>query len=148
MARGFTASVTGSSGGEACSGSSLTARFWRCEHHLHQQRLTPALGQVERFAGGQQVHPLTGAEPGGWGWTDLSGAVPDADDTAAALLALAAVGGVASCGGDDKKSSPDAAGAAGAAGEQPDTPTGGTGARTSGGGTGGSSPATGGHGGR
>ncbi len=34
-------------------------------------------------------HPFTGAEPGGWGWTDLSGAVPDADDTPGALLALA-----------------------------------------------------------
>jgi len=34
-------------------------------------------------------HPFTGAEPGGWGWTNLSGAVPDADDTPAALLALA-----------------------------------------------------------
>lgn len=33
-------------------------------------------------------HPFTGADPGGWGWTDLSGAVPDADDTPAALLAL------------------------------------------------------------
>lgn len=32
-------------------------------------------------------HPFTGADPGGWGWTDLSGAVPDADDTAGALLA-------------------------------------------------------------
>lgn len=36
----------------------------------------------------REVHPFTGAEPGGWGWTDLSGAVPDADDTPAALLAL------------------------------------------------------------
>jgi len=34
-------------------------------------------------------HPFTGADPGGWGWTDLSGAVPDADDTPGALLALA-----------------------------------------------------------
>ncbi|MBN2291235.1 MAG: squalene--hopene cyclase [Pirellulales bacterium] len=34
------------------------------------------------------VHPFTMAAPGGWGWTDLSGAVPDVDDTAAALLAL------------------------------------------------------------
>ena len=34
-------------------------------------------------------HPFTGASPGGWGWTNLSGAVPDADDTAAALLTLA-----------------------------------------------------------
>ena len=28
-------------------------------------------------------HPFTGADAGGWGWSDLSGAVPDADDTAA-----------------------------------------------------------------
>ena len=34
------------------------------------------------------VHPFTGAAPGGWGWTDLSGAVPDADDTPGALIAL------------------------------------------------------------
>ena len=37
------------------------------------------------------VHPFTHAAPGGWGWTDLGGAVPDADDTAGALLALAAI---------------------------------------------------------
>lgn len=36
-------------------------------------------------------HPFTGANPGGWGWTDLSGAVPDADDTPAALLAISHV---------------------------------------------------------
>ena len=35
-------------------------------------------------------HPFTGADPGGWGWSDLSGAVPDADDTPGALLALSA----------------------------------------------------------
>jgi len=35
-----------------------------------------------------QRHPFTGADPGGWGWTNLSGAVPDADDTPAALIAL------------------------------------------------------------
>jgi squalene-hopene/tetraprenyl-beta-curcumene cyclase len=35
----------------------------------------------------RDVHPYTNAAPGGWGWT---GAVPDADDTAGALLALAA----------------------------------------------------------
>lgn len=39
----------------------------------------------------QRRHPFTGAMPGGWGWTDLSGAVPDADDTPAALLALASL---------------------------------------------------------
>ena len=34
------------------------------------------------------VHPFTGAAAGGWGWTPLPGAVPDADDTAGALAAL------------------------------------------------------------
>ena len=38
----------------------------------------------------REVHAFTRAEPGGWAWTDLSGGVPDADDTAGALLALAA----------------------------------------------------------
>jgi len=33
-------------------------------------------------------HPFTAADPGGWGWTDLSGAVPDADDTPGAMIAL------------------------------------------------------------
>lgn len=38
-------------------------------------------------------HPFTHAAPGGWAWTDLSGGVPDADDTAGALLALRNLGG-------------------------------------------------------
>jgi squalene-hopene/tetraprenyl-beta-curcumene cyclase len=33
-------------------------------------------------------HPYTGADPGGWAWTDLPGGVPDADDTSGAVLAL------------------------------------------------------------
>ncbi|MGE5195325.1 MAG: prenyltransferase/squalene oxidase repeat-containing protein, partial [Deltaproteobacteria bacterium] len=40
---------------------------------------------------GQQyrdVHPYTNADPGGWAWTDLSGGVPDADDTPGAILAI------------------------------------------------------------
>jgi squalene-hopene/tetraprenyl-beta-curcumene cyclase len=36
----------------------------------------------------REHHPYTGADPGGWAWTDLSGGVPDADDTPGALLAL------------------------------------------------------------
>ena len=36
----------------------------------------------------REQHAFTGAEPGGWGWTNLSGAVPDSDDTPAALIAL------------------------------------------------------------
>ena len=41
------------------------------------------LGQQYR-----EVHPYTNADPGGWAWTDLSGGVPDADDTPGAILAL------------------------------------------------------------
>jgi squalene-hopene/tetraprenyl-beta-curcumene cyclase len=40
----------------------------------------------------RSIHPFTQAAPGGWAWTDLSGGVPDADDTAGALLALARLG--------------------------------------------------------
>jgi len=36
----------------------------------------------------QRRHPFTGASPGGWGWIDLTGAVPDGDDTPAAILAI------------------------------------------------------------
>ncbi len=38
------------------------------------------------------VHPYTQAPPGGWAWTPLAGGVPDADDTAGALLALHRLG--------------------------------------------------------
>ena len=53
----------------------------------HVRRLTLL---VQTLLNRQQteVHPFTDAEPGGWGWTGLSGAVPDVDDTAGALLAL------------------------------------------------------------
>ncbi len=37
-------------------------------------------------------HPYTHAAPGAWSWTNLPGAVPDADDTAGALLALKRLG--------------------------------------------------------
>ena len=47
-------------------------------------------------------HPYTGADPGGWGWSDLSGAVPDADDTPGALLALAAWRDAPSCSDEER----------------------------------------------
>jgi squalene-hopene/tetraprenyl-beta-curcumene cyclase len=37
----------------------------------------------------RREHPYTQAAPGGWAWTDLSGGVPDADDTSGAIRALA-----------------------------------------------------------
>ncbi|WP_439631088.1 prenyltransferase/squalene oxidase repeat-containing protein [Gemmata sp.] len=36
----------------------------------------------------KQRHPYTGADPGGWAWTDLPGGVPDCDDTPGAMLAV------------------------------------------------------------
>ena len=41
----------------------------------------------------KRVHPYTNSAPGGWAWTDLSGGVPDADDTSGALVALGRLGG-------------------------------------------------------
>jgi squalene-hopene/tetraprenyl-beta-curcumene cyclase len=42
----------------------------------------------------REEHPYTHAAPGGWAWTPLPGGVPDADDTAGALLALRHLGGI------------------------------------------------------
>ena len=53
--------------------------------------------QLRRWLLNQQykmTHPYTGAAAGGWAWTDLPGGVPDADDTAGALLALHYLGEV------------------------------------------------------
>jgi len=42
----------------------------------------------------REEHSYTHAAPGGWAWTDSSGGVPDADDTAGALLALRNLGSI------------------------------------------------------
>jgi squalene-hopene/tetraprenyl-beta-curcumene cyclase len=55
-----------------------------------EQRRSLAKWYLERQF--KQVHPFTGAAAGGWGWTDRPGAVPDADDTAGALVALYRLG--------------------------------------------------------
>ena len=49
-----------------------------------RQRLTAWLLSCQH----RRIHPYTQAAPGGWAWTDLPGAVPDADDTAGTLVAL------------------------------------------------------------
>ncbi len=56
----------------------------KCE----KEEIKPALDWLLTCQHREQ-HPFTGSAPGGWAWTDLSGGVPDADDTSAALLALA-----------------------------------------------------------
>ncbi len=51
----------------------------------------PGTAALRRWLLSQQTprrDPFTGAAPGGWGWTNRPGSVPDADDTSGALLAL------------------------------------------------------------
>src|SRR5204862_1642865 len=55
-------------------------------HILDRRRELLDWLQKQQF---QERHPYTGADPGGWAWTDLPGGVPDADDTPGALLSLA-----------------------------------------------------------
>ena len=52
----------------------------------------PAVAAWMRAQQTTEVHEYTLSAPGAWGWTDLPGGVPDADDTSAALLALAVPG--------------------------------------------------------
>lgn len=66
-------SAGGRLGSRMDDGAQLRTRNWL----LHQQS--------------SRVHPYTGAAAGAWAWTDLPGGVPDADDTAGALLALHAL---------------------------------------------------------
>lgn len=65
--------------------------------HVRENHSLPAAqrDRLRTWLLGQQYrveHPYTGAAPGGWAWTDLPGGVPDADDTAGALLALRCLG--------------------------------------------------------
>lgn len=46
------------------------------------------LSQIIRHRATTARHPFTAAPAGGWGWSDLSGSVPDGDDTSGALVAL------------------------------------------------------------
>ncbi|MEL6106546.1 MAG: prenyltransferase/squalene oxidase repeat-containing protein [Planctomycetota bacterium] len=68
--------------------TSLSIHALACDPQDRGQWCTDQL--VDWHLGCQHAvrHPFTGAEPGGWGWTNLSGAVPDSDDTPAAILAL------------------------------------------------------------
>ncbi|HEU0173954.1 MAG TPA: prenyltransferase/squalene oxidase repeat-containing protein [Blastocatellia bacterium] len=67
--------------------------------------LLDSAGALRRWLLDQQyraTHPFTSAAPGGWGWTPLPGAVPDADDTSGALLALWNLGVTAESSGAAK----------------------------------------------
>jgi len=64
--------------------SAVQALSHRSPQDLEKINLRWLLGCQHR-----QIHPFTESPPGGWGWTSEPGAVPDADDTSGALLALA-----------------------------------------------------------
>ncbi len=49
-----------------------------------QKKLVAHLKSVQN----KSVHPFNGTSPGGWGWTNYTGSVPDGDDTPGAMLAL------------------------------------------------------------
>ncbi len=49
-----------------------------------QEQLIEHLKSVQN----KTVHFFNGTSPGGWGWTNFSGSVPDGDDTPGAILAL------------------------------------------------------------
>lgn len=51
---------------------------------LQQDKLARHLKQVQN----KTIHPFNGTSPGGWGWTNFSGSVPDGDDTPGAILSL------------------------------------------------------------
>jgi squalene-hopene/tetraprenyl-beta-curcumene cyclase len=65
----------------ALGGSTVLSVITEEERHAVRDWLLAQQWRIE--------HPYTGAAPGGWAWTDLPGGVPDADDTAGALIALA-----------------------------------------------------------
>lgn len=60
---------------------------------MHTSNVIP--GSVRDWLLSQQSqsgHAYTDSQPGGWGWNQLDGSVPDADDTSGAVLALRRLG--------------------------------------------------------
>jgi len=92
-------------GAEFLKASQRADGSWPIDTNLSTWLTTLAADALPQFADGATLHwllgqqyraehPYTHAAPGGWAWTDLPGGVPDADDTAGALLALHKLGPV------------------------------------------------------
>ena len=63
-------------------------------NHLHEKLTLLQKDRLRLYLTDNQYqlsHLFNNARPGGWGWTSFSGSVPDADDTAGAILALIAL---------------------------------------------------------
>jgi len=68
--------------------SSITTAVMRQNEHesdSHDEHCLDWLLECQRVEG----NPVTGEVSGGWAWTDLAGGIPNTDDTAAALIAIA-----------------------------------------------------------
>lgn len=69
----------------ALAGNALGDDLNGDEHQTSQPHI---LADIIKRNATKEVHVFTGAAPGGWGWTNLTGSVPDGDDTSGALVAL------------------------------------------------------------
>lgn len=75
--------------------TTLSVNALAIDPDFHQILPEPDCRRIRDWLLDQQYtaeHPYTLADPGGWAWTHLPGGVPDADDTAGALLALKNMG--------------------------------------------------------
>ena len=63
---------------------SLRSKLPEILNQQHQKVLSNYFLSIQNT----EVHPFNGTSPGGWGWTNYSGSVPDGDDTPGVILAL------------------------------------------------------------
>ncbi len=69
--------------------TSLTVKAFRdkLDGFLHTD-LQDDIADHFKLIQNNKIHPFNGTGPGGWGWTNHSGSVPDGDDTPGVILAL------------------------------------------------------------
>jgi squalene-hopene/tetraprenyl-beta-curcumene cyclase len=70
--------------------TSLSTKALSKDKSLDNQQKTLISGYLKKNQT-KNNNDFTNAEPGGWGWSWRTGSVPDADDTSAALVALAEI---------------------------------------------------------
>jgi squalene-hopene/tetraprenyl-beta-curcumene cyclase len=59
----------------------------KLDRFLSSDQKEAIVGHIKKIQN-KNIHPFNDAGPGGWGWTNYSGSVPDGDDTPGAILAL------------------------------------------------------------
>ena len=69
--------------------TSLTVKAFRSNlDEFINTDLQDKIGDYFKLIQNKTVHPFNGTGPGGWGWTNYTGSVPDGDDTPGTILAL------------------------------------------------------------